>query len=68
MKIYTKKELFEYGYKYEGMVGIDRVSAYEIFRKKEQEVYRLYYSNSKGLIEGFDDIFNHQGIFGVNIE
>lgn len=57
------EEMQEYGYEWEGMYGMTKERAMVI--SDVMEIYRLYDNNAEGVVECFSDLYDYDGMFGV---
>lgn len=58
------EEMYAYGYTWEGMLPLTKERALELM-DTELQVFKLYADNAEGLAENKNEIFSHDGLFGV---
>lgn len=58
------EEMHAYGYTWEGMLPLTKERALELM-DTELQVFKLYADNAEGLAENKNEIFSHDGLFGV---
>lgn len=63
----SMKEMYAYGYAWEGMLPLSEDKALEL-RDADLQIYRLYNDGTEGMVENKEEIFSHDGLFGVERE
>lgn len=62
----TKKNMFDYGYCWGGMLPLQKDAAVRYARK--MQVFRLYEDNSEGEVDNGEDLMSHEGLFGIEMD
>lgn len=62
----TKKNMFDYGYCWGGMLPMQKDAAVRYARK--MQVFKLYQDNSEGEVDNGEDLMNHDGLFGIELD
>lgn len=63
----SMKEMYAYGYAWDGMLPLYEDKALELL-DADLPIYRLYDDGTEGMIETKEEIFSHDGLFGVERE
>lgn len=63
----SMKEMYAYGYAWDGMLPLSEDKALEL-RDADLQIYRLYNDGTEGMVENKEEIFSHDGLFGVERE
>ena len=63
----TIKEMHEYGYKWEGMLPLNKDKALELW-DSGYPIFRLYEDDTEGYVTSKMDIQTFEGIFGIEVD
>ncbi len=64
----TQVEMHEYGYLWDGMYPIRKEKARGMYLSGIRSLYRLYTNDAEGLVDSFENLQEHDGLFGIEIE
>lgn len=59
----TVKEMCDYGYRWQGMIPLKTEDAKALYSR--YEVYKLYEDDTEAAVNSFEDIKEHDGLFGI---
>lgn len=59
----TVKEMYDYGYHWQGMIPLKIEDAKALYSK--YEVYKLYENGTEATVESFEEFEDHNGLFGI---
>lgn len=62
----SKHEMHRYGYHWDGVIPINKKAAFNLYRRGV-EVYKLYPDNTEAEADDIKDIFEHDGLFGIEM-
>lgn len=63
----SMEEMYAYGYTWDGMLPVSRDRALKLW-DADLPTYRLYDDGTEGMVETKEEIFSHDGLFGVERE
>ncbi len=67
-KTVSVEDMNAFGYEYDGMLPLNTERALELFDEGRISVYLLYEDGTEGMANDRNDIENHAGYFGVEVE
>ena len=63
----SMEEMYAYGYAWDGMLPLSEEKALELL-DADLSIFRLYEDGSEGMLDTKEEIFSHNGLFGVERE